>query len=525
MPYYLQFAAQPYYNHTLCLSDPMIQGGATFFPWLQYIPFVILTRWMGLSVFGIQVLWTIAAAVGTGVTLYLFLWLICRNRWLAAGITICLWADIDLGRTPFAHRFLFVHPIYMVASDLFAYFRGHQLIARPPFPFQFRLTNPALDEPFLFLQLILTSLARERPRPRNLALSGLLFALTFYVYFYLWTVIAAGLCLAILVDRAGRRTYFWTLALGFALGWPEIVHDYLVKRALSPEGLRYFGLMATPRDWVVSPYPHPYLILAELIIIGVWVIHRKAPPLILAWCMSFAGIGMSLAIFVTGFFVHNYHWGWVIVPLLHITMAAAALDLVLLWKPRLHIPAWAGALLVGAYLASGIYLAGSILLRGSPTYRERMTVFSEYTRQRLAPGVIPLRSDSVIAGDWDFVDLAASVERQRPLAGNFLEYNTVLDDEERRNRFALDQYLLGTSRESFTMLLSRYRSLSDPDRQFADYMRTFDEVSRDPDRFIDNLKVQYLVLPAAQPAPPFLDHRWNLIQQGPYFRIWERIEK
>ena len=143
MPYYLELAALPYYGHTLHLSDPMVPGGATFYPWLQYIPFVCLTRWMGLSIFWIQIIWTIAGAVGTGVTLYLFLWLVCRNRWLAAAITICVWADIDLGTEMFAHRFLFLHQIYLVAADFIAHLRGHPLLLRPTFLWQWRIANPA----------------------------------------------------------------------------------------------------------------------------------------------------------------------------------------------------------------------------------------------------------------------------------------------------------------------------------------------------------------------------------------------
>jgi len=189
----------------------------------------------------------IFAALGTGLTLYLFLWCLVRNRWLAAAITICVWADIDLGVSYFAHRFLFVHQIYMVASDLIAHLRGHGLLPRPLFPFQWRLTNAALDLPFLFLQLLVTSVAREHPsRRNNLALSGLVFALTFYAYFFLWTMIAAGLCLAAKVDRPGRSTYAWTLGLGVALGWPQIAHDYLMKNALSAEGVKHFWLLAAP---------------------------------------------------------------------------------------------------------------------------------------------------------------------------------------------------------------------------------------------------------------------------------------
>ena len=525
--YYLQLAAQPYYSHALYLSDPMIAGGPTFYPWLQYIPFVCLTRWLGLSVFWIQVLWTIAAALGTGVTLYLFLWFVFRNRWLAAAITICVWADIDLGVSFFAHRFLFVHQTYLVASDLIAHLRGQPMLKRPLFPFQWRLTNAALDLPFVFLQLLVTSIARERPSQRNLALSGLAFALTFYVYFYLWTILAAGLCLAAIVDRVGRRTYAFTLGLGVALGWPQIAHDYLVKSVLSAEGVNHFWFLAAlrPTDSFSnsSPYLNPYLVLAEAVILGAYAIRRKHPALLLLWCMTAAGVCLSIADFTMGINLHNYHWSWLAAPLMHIMIVAIAVDLVVLWKPQLHIPGWVIVLLVSGFLASGIYLTGSISLAGSIREGDRKTIYREYTSQRLAPGVSPLRPDSVIAGDVYFVDLASPAEQQRPLAGGFFGVNMVLDKEQRRIRFVLDQYLSGIDRTKFAVLLNDYGP-SISWEQVPIYLRTFDEVSRDSDKFIDDLKVRYLVLPADQRAPAFLNRRWDLIQPGPYWQIWERTE-
>jgi hypothetical protein len=523
--YYLQLAAQPYYSHALYLSDPMVPGGATFYPWLQYLPFVCLTRWLGLPIFWIQILWTIFAALGTGLTLYLFMWFVFRNRWLAAAITICVWADIDLGVSYFAHRFLFVHQTYMVASDLIAQLGGRPLLARPLFPFQWRLTNTELDLPFLFLQLLVTSIAREFPSRRNLILSGLVFALTFYVYFYLWTMIAAGLCLAMLIDHPGRRTYIWTLCVGVGLGWPQLAHDYLTKSGLSAEGVKYFWMLTAPNQLfnlsTDSPYFRTYVVIAEAVILGVWAIRRRHPALLLAWCMVCVGLCLSMANLATGIFIHNYHWAWLTVPLMHIVMVAMALDLIMRWKPRLNISGRIAALLVSAYLASGIYVIGSIYLSRPKSDGDRRMVYSEYNRQRLVPGVAPFKPDSVIAGDPDFVDLASPAERQRPLAGRFLEVNMVLDNEQRRIRFVLDQYLSGSDRDNFAALLLKNYSASITREERAIYLHTFDEISRDSDRFIDDLKVRYLVLRASQRAPTFLSRQWNVIQPGPYWQIWE----
>jgi hypothetical protein len=126
-----------------------------------------------------------------------------------------------------------------------------------------------------------------------------------------------------------------------------------------------------------------------------------------------------------------------------------------------------------------------------------------------------------MAGEENFVDLAAIAERQRPLRGRFLDNNMLLGDEERRNRFVLDQYLSGIgSHDSFVTLLKDYVFI--PKAQLPVYIHTFDEVSREPNAYIDDLKVRYLALPVAQPQPAFVSHGWDLIQPGPYFRIWER---
>jgi hypothetical protein len=157
------------------------------------------------------------------------------------------------------------------------------------------------------------------------------------------------------------------------------------------------------------------------------------------------------------------------------------------------------------------------------TYGDRKTTYSEYVRQRLILGATPLKPDSVIAGDPNFVDLASPAERQRPLGGLYLEFNMVLNNEQRRIRLVLDQYLSGMDRDNLAVLLNDYAP-SITREQVPIYLHSFDEVSRAPDRYIDDLKVHYLVLPAAQRAPALLSRGWDLIQPGPYWQIWERTE-
>ena len=130
-----------------------------------------------------------------------------------------------------------------------------------------------------------------------------------------------------------------------------------------------------------------------------------------------------------------------------------------------------------------------------------------------------MKPGSVIAGDYEFVELAAVAERQRPLAGGWIESDMVLGDAERRVRFVLDRYLSGITRAEFTEVFKDYGI---PPGQLGAYLRNFDEASSDSESLVEHFQVRYLVLPAAQLHPAFLRTGWELIQAGPYWQIWER---
>ena len=234
--YYLQLAAQAYYNHRWFISDPLTEAGVTLYPWLQFVPAANLARSMDLSAFGIGVVWAIWASVAVSLTLYLVFWRFLRSTWLSAGLTIFCISDRGFCRTTpgVAH-------VKTLISALFLHPTG--LLNIPLIPLlQWRIPNPALDLPFLFIQIVALSVARESPTRLHLWLSALAFGILFYVYFYLWTLVFAALCLAMLLDSAMRKVYLRTLLIGLAIGAPELAYSAHVEKIASPEAMARFGL-------------------------------------------------------------------------------------------------------------------------------------------------------------------------------------------------------------------------------------------------------------------------------------------
>jgi hypothetical protein len=149
--------------------------------------------------------------------------------------------------------------------------------------------------------------------------------------------------------------------------------------------------------------------------------------------------------------------------------------------------------------------------------------------QRLGPGVPALAPNSVIAGDDEFCKLASIGENQRQFAGVFLNISMAVDNAAWRSRFALNLFLNGTRER-----LEVEKKLKDElesglwnvpkvtPELMAPWMRTYDEIVRDPNRFISAYAVRYVALPSSRPAPTYLLSGWTLLQRGPYWQLWER---
>ncbi|HLX04274.1 MAG TPA: hypothetical protein VKR28_02005, partial [Candidatus Binatus sp.] len=216
---------------------------------------------------------------------------------------------------------------------------------------------------------------------------------------------------------------------------------------------------------------------------------------------------------------------------LPVRMILALIAIVMIARERVRwIPVfnWALPSLLAIYLIGGIYLTAITLTR-TDDGAAKIENYARYRSQRLVPGVRPLVPDSVIAGDDRFFELAAIGENQRALSGVFLNASMSVDNATWRSRFSLNAFLSGTTdREEFERAASLeletglWNAPKITPELLAPFIRTYDEIARDPDRFIRAFAVRYVALPVDRPPPVYLRSGWTMLQLGPYWRVWER---
>jgi len=519
--YYLQIAGQAYYHHLSYISDPSVPDGIIFYPWLPFGPAVVLARTLGLTLFSVGPIWMLFGAVGTSAGLYFVFWRFLGQPWLSAALSIfCLSSLRFSASVPLNYQF------HAIVKALLLHPYGTVNLSPIPVWEWRRLVDPAFDLPFLFLQIVVVSIARERKKGVGVWLSGLVFGLMFYIYFYMWTLVTAALCLALLLDRAHREIYAWTLLIGLALGVPEVVHLLRLREIASTEALTRFAVLSAAGSEYLPGLP--WLSIIAVGGVGLWIWTTSALELTYLWSLAVAGILLGSSPLLTGAFLHAYHWTWLMLP---IRMILALIMIAMLAKERLRwlpIFNWTVPTLLVIYLAGGIYLTAITLTR-TESGTAKLENYARYRSQRLVQGVNPLAPDSVIAGDDRFTELAMIGENQRALSGIFLNASMVVDDATWRSRFSLNSFLSGTTdRSEFERAASveletgLWNASSVTPELLAPFMRTYDEVVRDPGRFISAFAVRYVALPVARPAPAYLRNGWTLIQPGPYWQLWER---
>jgi hypothetical protein len=515
--YYLQIAAQAYYNHLGHISDPVISEGVTFYPWLQFVPIVFIVRTLGLSIFSVALIWSLLAGVGIGAGLYLVFWRFLRRPWIAAGLTIFCMSEFG-----FCGPLVILHQLRLLVSALVVHPVGNLLSI---FFVLWRAPDPALDLPFLFVQILAVSIAREHPRRLYLWLSGLAFGLLFYVFFYLWTMVAAALLIALLLDSSGRKVYRWTLLIGFAIGLPQLVLSLHARAMVSAEAVARFGMFVpASRTFDIDL---PILSVAFVIVAGLWIWKTGRFELIYLLSLLLAGILLSCSRLITGILFHEDHYSWLWWP---IRLILALIVIATVAGPRIPLrPKWGLVFAAFAilYLTSAIYLNAIDVTRTRFGNRELQN-FRGYRTQRLAPGVAPLVPRSVVAGSQPFCELAVVAENQRMLGGWTVPISVAVDDSNWEARVALNAFLMGVGRADFVRVTSDdlrdYWFLASIQPQLREgFIRQFDEVTRNPDKFIRALEVSYVALPAGLAPPAYVASRFRLLQPpGPYWQIWQR---
>ncbi|MGB9381447.1 MAG: hypothetical protein WCB16_12550, partial [Candidatus Binatus sp.] len=94
--YYLQLAAQAYYNHAWYISDPAYATAfPSAFPAVEFVPAVIAARVAGLGPFSINMIWHVWAGIAATLGTYFIFWRGLKTRWAAAFCAILLLSDSD----------------------------------------------------------------------------------------------------------------------------------------------------------------------------------------------------------------------------------------------------------------------------------------------------------------------------------------------------------------------------------------------------------------------------------------------
>jgi glycosyltransferase involved in cell wall biosynthesis len=519
---YLSYAAQAYDNHPARLADPVLaRGGAAMYPWLQFVPGLLLARALHVGPMAIDLIWRAWAGVSIALAWYLVIrWYMKSPLWSAVAVVGML-ADTGL-----LTGHLFIRQC-LVSYQVLSGQTAELLANKPIIHEQWRIITPGLSLMFLLIYLWSLSRVRREPSGSRCAHAGLAFGLLFYVYFYYWTAALLGLCLAAILEAGHRRIYVHTAWIGGLLGIPAVISGYLLKHSgLSDWSLRndYFLPIFRFSELLI-----PKLAIAVLVAGLVWVWLRRRDLLHL-WALAAAGLLLANHQVATSLQINNFHWSYVWGP-------AVSLLLVLLvagevrhvhWRPA---AAWTALFLAGGHLAAGFWLRG-VEATHSRESVELAGNYQKYSSQRLGALCARLAPNAVLGGEKSFVDLAAIMENQRPLYHYAADLSPAVSNDEWNQRIALNAFLRGVSERTFAVAQKEAVAEwvlgpwpRDPARQaelFRARLACYTRVMADPNSAVEKFGVRYVALAADRSPPAYPRSDWNCIQKGPYWSLWER---
>jgi hypothetical protein len=521
---HLQIAANAFFNHPWYLGDPARPGAPTHYPWLQFVPFVLLARLLQLGPFDINLLWHLWAAAGMALGFYVVFWRYLRLRAVAAACAV--FAMTDAGLTS-AHPV--VHQLFLLAQII----SGHTRAITddwPPIIFQWRVVDPAVGFPIVLLHVAAVTTARERPTRTFLLAAGATFGILFYIYFYYWTAVAGGLALAFALDAAGRRVYFHTAWIGGIIGAPGVVHDYLLKSALSTEAMQRFGLFVPMPRLPGLMLPRSTIVLLSLLLVWLWRTRRL--ELSYLWALAVVGLVLNNLGAIIGLDLQQGHWRFIWGTAAEILLIILVVD----WARRwLRWSPMATKISLGAL---GLYIIGALFLEGfdvlhTQACRRVFVAYRMYSMQQSHVGKVHLTPLSTIAGDERYVDLAMIAQNLFPLYTYAVLISPTITDHDWELRFALNAYLMGVDAGAFRAQAEHfaatyqwgpwsYGESGGRPALFAQLVNAYKEVTDTPFASLDRFAVRYVVLPSGDGPPPDGAGVWFPVENGTSWTVWER---
>jgi hypothetical protein len=515
--FYLAMASQAYFNHPTYLSDPTLaEGGYSLPSNLPFIPGVLISKMLGLSPMGIDLVWRFLSGVSIPLGWYILARHFMKRPWVVAVMVAILLTDVGILGSSLLVRQA-VNLAKVITGRTTGLFEGLPDITR-----EWRIGTPALTQVYLLLHLWLVARARVVPTWPRLVLSGLGFGLLFYVYPFYWTAAGGALLLALALDAGHRRVYFWTSLFGGLMGLPQVIAELMIKQATSTDWLIRSGKLSVPR---LAGLNIP--IMGSIVtLLGLYWVWTRRRDLIYLWALVASGLMLYNNQVITGVTVENYHWMYVWGPSLSFLLLVVAESL-LPQDGRWARPAFVFLLAIGIMdVAAGITLRVVEASRNLIT-QENMIGYRRFKDQRMAPETTRLEANAIVAGERQFVNLAMILENARPL-DNYSDFlSPSITDAEWNQRIALNVYLLDPS-SSEDELRTRLSARNwtgipfDEMRRISDRLAVFRTIEREFDSYLDRYAVRYVALPADQVPPAYLRHGWVCLQKGPSWQLWER---
>ncbi len=522
--YYLSLSAQAYFEDPTTLSDPVFRsGGLNYCPSLLFIPCQVAARALELGPLGVGLIWRLVAGLTTGAALALLLQSLTRSGLITTLMTVVFLADIGV---------LAGKPLVVQAAWARHLFDGWNTLTNnkfQPYLAHWRVPFPGMILGFLFLHVWTVLCARERPTPWRIVLAGVGYGLLFHVYFYYWTAATLALALAVLADREARWTLFRIGLIGGLVGLPAVWASWRVKHLASPDWLpRVNKFLPIPRTSELLLPLGAWLMLAAALI-WIWQRHRELRHLALLTLAALLLVDHQL---VTGLDIQNYHWVFVWGPTLYVLVLGVFAGPLDRFVGQSYGRCLLCVLLVLGFFAVGLTYRAKHALLGQQTVGI-MTDYSHYRDQRLSRSAVPLEPNQVVAGEADFVAMAAILEDQRPLSDYAVLLSPTISNTQWERRLALDAWLRGQTRPEFISVQRAWlrrnpwgpwsltRSRARMEQRLAAQIAAFDTVAASPGTAIADLGVRYLALPPGSGPPSTTSGAWSLRQDGPTWSVWE----
>lgn len=515
---YGHIISHAYHQHPWRLGDPaQPAGGASMYPWMQFVPAILASKWIGGGTWGATFLMRVWAGVTIPIAGYL---LLRRDRklWLGACLALIFLAD---------HQMTEGVPILRHFAATLEVLRGNtsQDLHQWSSPLrQFRIISPGVSFISLGLSLFTIIRLRDDSGRRAIVWAALAFGFCIASYLYFWTCIAAVLVGMAVLDRPRWKAYLLVLVLGGIAGSPALIQNFLTKARYGDEWLarnEYFARRSNPVFWMHGKL----FILYALGGAYVWFIRRSLLPV---WLAGTAALAYTEFHYFTGIYIQPAHWLFVAAPMGIVLLFHAAADAWERWAPNNRIS-------TGVVVAfAAMHLAGALTLRSWAANNNRETAAMEANRQSWkrfllhAPN-LSLATNAVIAGDTKVSDWAVISHALRPLTGT-VALSPSVNNEQWARRRALNAYLRGFQRTNVTeSAFAEYgvwfhlASLN-PQETEAETRQLREEWTRiasDPQQWVDTYSVRYCVLPATNAFPLEKNPRWHSLARSQEWQVWE----